>query len=67
MMNSPVSYMGNNPIRDQLREWYVRGKYLKKDQPLLPEKLPYGPFPLSNVVEVNPSDFDEEGEGFDFN
>ena len=23
MMNSPVSYMGNNPIRDQLREWAV--------------------------------------------
>ena len=25
MMNSPVSYMGNDPIRDQLREWAVRG------------------------------------------
>ena len=25
MMNSPVSYMGNAPIRDQLREWAVRG------------------------------------------
>ena len=24
-MNSPVSYMGNDPIRDQLREWAVRG------------------------------------------
>ena len=24
MMNSPVSYMGNDPIRDQLREWAVR-------------------------------------------
>lgn len=23
MMNSPVSYMGNDPIRDQLREWAV--------------------------------------------
>ena len=30
MMNSPVSYMGNNPIRNQLREWFVRGQYLKK-------------------------------------
>ena len=25
MMNSPVSYMGNNPVNDQLREWAVRG------------------------------------------
>ena len=25
MMNSPVSYMGNNPINDQLREYSVRG------------------------------------------
>ena len=25
MMNSPVSYMGNDPIRDQLREWAVHG------------------------------------------
>lgn len=25
MMNSPISYMGNNPINDQLREWAVRG------------------------------------------
>ena len=25
MMNSPVSYIGNNPIRDQLEEWRFRG------------------------------------------
>lgn len=24
MMNSPVSYMGNDPIRDQFSEWAVR-------------------------------------------
>lgn len=66
MMNSPVSYMGNNSIRDQLHEWCVRGKYLKEDKPLLPENLFCGPFPLSEVIEVNSSDFDEE-EGFDFN
>lgn len=67
MMNSPVSYMGNDPIRDQLREWAVRGRYLKEDQPLLSENLSYGPFPLAEVIEVNPSDFDEDREGFDFN
>ena len=25
MMNSPVSYMGNDPVRDQLREWAIHG------------------------------------------
>lgn len=61
-----VTHYDRNIIRDQLREWAVRGRYLKEDQPLLPENLTYGPFPLAEVVEVNPAEFDNE-EGFDFN
>ena len=78
MMNSPVSYMGNNPIRDQLREWTVRGRYLKEleekekerleweeEEKRLEEEYGYGPFPLEQRHE-GPIEFDESGEEFDF-
>ena len=39
MMNSPVRYIGNNPIRDQLREWAVRGRYLKNLEEKEKERL----------------------------
>ena len=31
-MNSPVSYMGNDPIRDQLREWATRGRFFRDEE-----------------------------------
>ena len=68
MMNSPVSFMGNDPIRSQLQSWAFYAPE-KEEEVFLPEHLPYGPFPVNNIkpYTVNSSEFDGEEEGFDFN
>lgn len=74
MMNSPVSYMGNNPIRDQIREWFVRGRSFKKVEgeeefeeiKAMHEKTRQLPLEVVNCEENGDfSNLEVEG-GFDF-
>ena len=63
-MNSPVSYMGNDPIRDQLREWAIRGRFFKDEEE--DYELPnHKNTPRAGVKEIDFSNLEVEG-GFDF-
>ena len=63
-MNSPVSYMGNDPIRDQLREWATRGRFFRDEEE--DYELPnHENTPRAEVKEIDFSNLEVEG-GFDF-
>ena len=63
-MNSPVSYMGNDPIRDQLREWAIRGRFFRDEEEGC--ELPnHENTPRAGVKEIDFSNLEVEG-GFDF-
>ncbi len=65
MMNSPVSYMGNNPIRDQIRQWIVDSYYSSPDP--IDEFVPYDG-KNGYAIPRNGSELNLTGEDtFDFN
>ena len=63
-MNAPVSYMGNDPIRDQLREWAIRGRFFR-DEEADYESPNHENTPQAGVKEIDFSNLEVEG-GFDF-
>ena len=63
-MNSPVSYMGNDPIRDQLREWAIRGRFFTDEEEHKDFPNHETP-PRAGEKDIDLSNLEVEG-GFDF-